>query len=115
MTNIRSKINGRNKKILQPKPAEPQKLCNCLVKEDCRMNGLCLTSSISYQATIKCSGNKDKQKKEIWETSFKKRYANHTKSFNLINSKIDTTLSIEYWTLKQKQLARRHTWETLVK
>ena len=65
MTNIRSKINGRNKKILQPKPAEPQKLCNCLVKEDCRMNGLCLTSSISYQATIKCSGNKDKQKKKF--------------------------------------------------
>ena len=26
--NIGSKINGHNKKILQPKPAEPQKLCN---------------------------------------------------------------------------------------
>ena len=53
MPNIRSKINGHNKKILQPKPAEPQKLCNCLVKEDCPLNGLCLTSSILYQDTIK--------------------------------------------------------------
>ena len=34
MLNIRSKINAHNKKILQPKPAESQKLCNCLVKED---------------------------------------------------------------------------------
>ena len=40
--NIRSKINGHNKKILQPKPAEPQKLCNCL-----------LTSSILYQVYFK--------------------------------------------------------------
>ena len=62
MPNIRSKINGHNKKILQPKPTEPQKLCNCLVKKDCPMNGLCLTSSILYQATIKCSDSKYKKK-----------------------------------------------------
>ena len=53
MPNIRSKINNHNKKILQPKPTEPQKLCNCRIKEDWPMNGLCLTSSILYQATIK--------------------------------------------------------------
>ena len=53
MPSIRSKINGHNKKMLQHKPRELQELCNCLVKEDCPMNGLCLTSSILYQATIK--------------------------------------------------------------
>ena len=59
MSNIRSRINDHNKKkILQPKSAEPQKLCNCLVKEDCPLNGLCLTSSILYQATINCSESK---------------------------------------------------------
>ena len=100
MPNIRSKMNDHNKKILQPKPAEPQKLCNCLVKEDCPLNGLCLKSSILYQATIKCSDSKYKQKryKEICETTFKKRYANHKKSFNLIKSKNDINLSLEYWT-----------------
>ena len=41
MPNITSKINGHNKKIVQPKPTEPQKLWNCLVKEDCPLNGLC--------------------------------------------------------------------------
>ena len=98
---------------MQPKPAEPHKLCNCLIKEDCPMNGLCLTSSILYQATIKCSDSKYKQKrhKGICEAIFKKRYANHKKSFNLINSKNDTTLSVEYWTLKQKQQTPRLTWE----
>ena len=81
MSNIRSKINVHNKKILQPKPAELQKLCNCLVKEDCPLYGLCLTSSILYQATIKCSDSKYKQKryKGICQTKFKKRYANHKK------------------------------------
>ena len=58
-----------------------------------------------YQATIKCSNSKYKQKryKGICETTFKKHYANHKKSFNLINSKNDTNLSVEYWILKQKQ------------
>ena len=72
------------------------------------MNGLCLTSSISNQGTIKCNDSKCKQKrhKGICETTFKKRYANHKKSFNLIKSKNDTTLSIEYWTFKEKQETR---------
>ena len=107
MPNIRSKINGQSKKILQPKPTEPQKLCNC------PMNKLCLTSSILYQATIKCSDSKYKQKryKAICETTFKKRCANYKKSFNLIKSKNDTTLSMEYWNSKQKQQAPGFTWE----
>ena len=75
--------------MLQPKPCEPQKLCKCFVREDYSMNGLCLTSSILYQTPIKCSDSKYKQKryKGICETTFKKRYANHKNSFNLIKSK----------------------------
>ena len=51
-----------------------------------------------YQATIKCRDSKYKQKryKGICETTFKKRYANHKKSFSLINSENGTTLSMEY-------------------
>ena len=46
-----SKINGHNKKKkkkLQSKPTEPQILCNCLVKEDCPMNGLFLKSNTLF-------------------------------------------------------------------
>ena len=48
----------------------------------CLLNGLCLTSSILYQTTIKCTNSKYKQKryKGICETTFKKRYAKHKKS-----------------------------------
>ena len=104
---------SQQKKILQPKTAEPQKLCNCLVKEDCPLNGLCLTSSILYQTTIKCSNSKYKQKryKGICEMTFNKRYANHKKSFNWVNSKNYTILSVEYRSLKQKQQAPRLTSE----
>ena len=63
MPNTSSKINDYNKKILQPKPTESHKLCNCLVKEDCPVNGLCLTSRILYQAAIKCRDSKYKQKR----------------------------------------------------
>ena len=86
--------------ILQSKPTGQQKSCNCLLKEDCSINELHLASSISYQATIKCNISKYKQKayKGICETTFKKLYANHKKSFNLIKSINDSTLSIAYWT-----------------
>ena len=51
MPNIGSKLTVTTKK-----------LCNCLIKENCQMNGLSLMSSILYQATIKCSDSKYKQK-----------------------------------------------------
>ena len=113
MPNIRSKKKLSQQKILQPKPEEPCKLCNCLVKEDYPLNGLCLTSSILHEATTKCSDSKYRQKryKGICETTFKKRCANHKKSFNWINFKNDTILSVEYWTLKQKQKPPRLTLE----
>ena len=52
-----------------------------------------------------------KKYKGICDTNFKKRYANNKKSFNLIKSKYDTNLCIEYWTLKQKQQTPTFTWE----
>ena len=77
------------------------------------MNGLCLKPTILNQATIKHSDSKYKQKryKGICETTLKKRHANHKKSFNLIKPKNDSTLSIEYWTLKLKLQTLRLTWE----
>ena len=58
------------------------------------MNGLCLTSSILYQGTIKCNDLKYnvKTNKGICETNFKK-HANQKGSFNSIKSKNDTILS----------------------
>ena len=68
MPNIRSKMNGHNIKILWSKCTELHKLCSCLDKEDCAMNGLCLTSSILYQATMKCNETKYKQNNDTKES-----------------------------------------------
>ena len=74
MPNIRSKIKGHYKKLLQPKPTKPQMLSKYFVKENCPMNRICLTSSILYEATRKCSDSRYKHRKfkGIFETTFKK-------------------------------------------
>ena len=55
--------------------------------------------------TISCNNNNYKPEiyKGSFRTSFKKRYSNHKKSFNLHLYKHDTKLSTEYWNLKIKQ------------
>ena len=65
MPNIRSKIKNHTKKTLQPNPTEPHKLCYCLVKENCQMNGSCLTSSVLYQATVIINTNKKNTKESV--------------------------------------------------
>ena len=48
--------------------------------------------------------------KGICETTFKKRYANHKKSFNVEKNKNDTKLSTEYWKLANNKLHPRISW-----
>ena len=75
MPNLKSLINSHNQNVLKDQPQSTPKTCNCLKKEDCRMNGLCLTESV--YATITCDKkNYTKLYKGICDTTFKKRYAN---------------------------------------
>ena len=59
------------------------------------MEGACLKESLVYFATISCHDKnyKPKLSKGSCKTSFKKRYSNHTKSFNVPLYKDDTKLS----------------------
>ena len=96
MPNLKAKIDGHNKKILENTPPPKTKLCNCLKKENCPMRGACLTGNVLYyDARISCDDETYKPKlyKGICETTFKKRYANHKKSFNAEKNKNDTKLS----------------------
>ena len=70
------------------------------------MNGASLKESLAYYANINCNDKnyKPKLSKRSRKTSFKKRYSNHIKSFNMPLYKHDTKLSAEYWNLKMKQL-----------
>ena len=75
--------------------------------------GACLKESLVYYATITCNDKNYKSRlyKGSWETSFKKRYSNHKKSFNVRFYKDDTKLSTEYWNLKMKQLNPQISWK----
>ena len=112
MPNLNAKIDGHNKKILENTPPPKAKLCNCLKKENCPMRGACLTENVLYYARISCDDETCKPKlyKGICETTFKKRYANHKKSFNAEKNKNDTKLSTEHWKLANKNLYPRISW-----
>ena len=54
MPNLKTKIDGHNKKILKTTPPPKTKLCNCLKKEKCPLRGACLTENLLYYARISC-------------------------------------------------------------
>ena len=78
-------------------------------KKNCPMRGACLTNNLLYYAKKSCNDKKHKPNlyKGICKTTFKKRYANHKKSFNKEKNKSDTKLSTEYWNLANKKLHPR--------
>ena len=112
MSNPKVKIDGDNKKILKNTPSPKTKLCNCLKKEDCPMRGVCLTENVLYYARTSCDDETCEPKlyKGICETTFKKPYANHKKSFNAAKNTNDTKLSTEYWKLVYKKHPPRISW-----
>ena len=77
------------------------------------MNVACLSSV--YYPIINCNDKNYKPKlyRGSCETSFKKRYSNCKKSFNvpLYIDKHDTKLPTEYWSLKTKQLSPLIPWK----
>ena len=82
-------------------------------KENCPMNGACL--SLVYYATINCNDKNYKPKlyKGSCETSFKKRHSNRKKSFNvpLYIDKRDTKLSTGPCSLNAKKLIPLISWK----
>ena len=92
MRNIASIISSHNKSVL--KPIIQDHGCNCRQKNDCPMQNKCLTPNIVYEATV--MNNVDTVEKiyfGLCETSFRKRYSNHTKSFRLKKYSKETELS----------------------
>ena len=83
--NIKSIINFHNAKILFPEKSTEQRTCNCLNKVNFPLEQKCLTANIVYKAKI-TSSNQNYQEKVYFgscETTFKKRFSNHKKSFDL--------------------------------
>ena len=83
--------------------AETEESCNCRNKNNCPLDGKCLTPNIIYEAQITSNQRNYKQKFYIRtaKTDFKHKFNNHTKSFNLEHHENDTELCKEYWTIKR--------------
>ena len=92
--------------------AETEESCNCRNKNNCSLDGKCLTPNIIYEAQITPNQLNYKQKAYIGtsETDFKRRFNNDTKSFNLEHYENDTELSKEYWTIKRNHFTPKVTW-----
>ena len=116
MQNIKSVINNDNMKVLN-NTAEIDEGCNCRNKNNCPLDGTCLTPNIIYKAQITSNQPNYKQKLYIGtaETDFKHRFNNRTKSFNLEHYENDKELSKEYWTIKRNYFRPIVTWRIIRK
>ena len=115
---MKSIINCHNKKVLnQNQPCPNERKCNCIRKELCPLNRNCQAENIVYKATITCNEwtYGEKIYMGIAETTFKKRYSNHKRSFNLPAYKNDTELSKEFWKIKRRNSVPQIKWRILWK
>ena len=96
-------------------PAPPiNKTCNCRDKNTCPLNKKCLTKGIVYHAKITAEDNEETRHYiGITATTFKERFRNHQKSFNIATYANDTELSKYIWSLKKSNRPYKIKWTIL--
>ena len=116
MQNMKSVINFYNMNVLN-NTVEIEEGCNCRNRNNCPLDGKCLTPNIIYETQIMSNQPNYKQKVYIGaaETHFKHRFNNYTKSFNLELYESDTELSKEYWAIKRNHFTPIVTWRIIRK
>ena len=85
------------------------KNCNCRVKEDCPLQGACLTRSVVYKAKVKMDDD-EKTYTGLTEGTFKQRYNNHQSTFRQRKYEKSTELSKYIWKLKDAKVPHTITW-----
>ncbi len=119
MQNLKTIINAHNKSVLNKDQRNGNtsntRNCNCRKKDECPMDGECLTESIIYQATVTRSGDTAKQETYVGltENQFKTRYRNHTSSFRNDKYRNSTELSKYIWTLKDSKVQYSMKWKII--
>ena len=105
MNNMASIISGHNAKVLNSNTEVNNggKECNCRKRRDeCPLNGACLTESIIYKASVSAKNLPTKYYFGVTEGDFKTRLRNHKTSFTNANYKNVTELSHYIWELRDK-------------
>ena len=114
MENVGQIIKKHNAKILRSnKKVEPEetRTCNCSKKneDNCPMSGQCLKRDIVYKAEVKTSTT-TKIYYGCCDTTFKKRFANHKKSFKNRKYEKETSLATYIWHLKDQNQQFEIAW-----
>ena len=115
MPNMKSIISSHNKTLLsdyhQSQTQSSDKQCNCRKKDQCPLDGKCLTQNVVYQATVTTQASSDTY--VGLATNFKERYRNHTASFRHQSKRNETELSKHIWTLKDNNKPFNIKWRII--
>ena len=120
MRNVERIIKNHNNRLTNEKDGpdqrreEDRKDCNCRNKQDCPMDGNCLTESVVYQAVVK-NNRSDNTKTYIGLTdgTFKQRFYGHTSSFRHEKQEKSTGLSKYIWQRKRAYEKYSIEWSVL--
>jgi hypothetical protein len=84
MRNMKTIVNGHNKKILTAESTETKRTCNCPRNRECPLGGNCLSENTLYAGTITSNlpAYEEKEYAGLSEPPWKQRHANHVYEFN---------------------------------
>ena len=103
MPNIASIIHSHNKKILSDKPDDSTAKCNCRQKDNCPLDGKCLTRNLVYNGNVSVNEQDDGLNYHgVTEYPFKDRLYKHRNSFKYESKANSTELSKHVWELKNQ-------------
>ena len=104
MDNMEKLVKKHNSNILK-KDDTMKRTCNCRVKNECPLDGKCLSSNIVYSAEVLIDNI---EQGDIYfgisEIEFKTRLSNHKKSFKNRINETNTELSKYIWDLKDRNI-----------
>ena len=84
MPNVKTMVNGHNKKVLSEETRSTLRTCNCPTNAVCPMDGNCLSENTLYSGTVSSNLPNYTPKEYVGMSAppWKQRWANHTQSFN---------------------------------
>ena len=115
MPNIGAVISAHNKKILEDRKTLERGPCNCNRenRENCPLDGECMTSNVMYEAKLSSTeeGYREKDYVGITQPPWKGRLGNHNRDFSNEEYKNTTELSKEVWRIKNKGFVPKIKWK----
>ena len=109
MPNVANIIKQTNSRILEDPSANRNGQCSCSNPADCPLNGECVSSCLTYEATVD-AGNQEHIYFGAVQDEWKGRYLDHNSSFTYRRYEHKSELSKFIWSLKDRGIAYSIKW-----